>query len=215
MADTLKGQDIARASMEMISRLVDLSACDQAERAVIMRCVHAVGDVSVAPELAFSAGAARTGIDLLRRGAGVFADVNMLAAGIASGLRRKVGASLWVGINHPEAAGMAQRQRWTRAEAGLWLYRQRLQGAVVAIGNAPTALRRLLAMYQAGEVVPGLVIGMPVGFVDAAESKQALMESGLPFITCRGTRGGSPMAAAALNALWQEASRAGSGEREE
>jgi len=173
-----------------------------AMEAVAVRLIHACGMVEVADRLAFSPGAAEAGRAALAAGASVLCDCEMVAAGI---IRARLPAAnpVVVTLGDPAVPGLAREMSTTRSAAAVELWRDRLAGAVVAIGNAPTALFHLMEMLEAGAPVPALILGFPVGFVGAAEAKAELAARprGAAFITLRGRRGGSAMAAAAVNAL--------------
>jgi len=202
-ADYLEDPEaIYRASFAAIRAEADLARLPGDLRDLGLRLIHACGMTDVVDDLAWSPGAGEAGRRALRRGAPIVTDVAMVAAGITR--RRLVpGQTVTVAVAHPEAADAAARRGTTRSAAGLELERARLEGAVVVIGNAPTALFRLLELHRAGRAQPALVLGFPVGFVGAAESKAALIEAGgdPPYVTLRGRRGGSALAAAAVNAL--------------
>ena len=166
------------------------------------RLIHASGMIEVADRLAFSPNAFEAGQSALAAGAPILADCEMVAAGI---IRRYLPASnpVIVTLNHPEVPARAQRISNTRSAAAVELWADRLEGAVVAIGNAPTALFHLLELIEAGAPRPAVILGFPVGFVGAADSKAELARDprGCEFVALRGRRGGSAMAAAAVNAL--------------
>lgn len=191
---------IYRQSFAQIRAEADLARLPEALRPLGIRLAHAIGDVSVMDDLVWSDGAAEAGRAALTAGAPVLVDTEMVAHGV---IRRFLGASAVVcTLNDPEVPALAQDLRTTRSAAALELWRDRLEGAVVAIGNAPTALFHLLEMLEAGAPKPAVVLGFPVGFVGAAESKDALIEAApCPFVALRGRRGGSALAAAAVNAL--------------
>ncbi|MBU2358921.1 MAG: precorrin-8X methylmutase, partial [Alphaproteobacteria bacterium] len=169
---------------------------------VITRLIHACGMVEVADRLAFSAGAAAAGHAALAAGAPILCDCEMVAAGI---IRRQLPAdnAVIVTLNDPAVVPRAQAIGNTRSAAAVELWTDHLAGAVVAIGNAPTALFHLLELIDAGGPRPAVILGFPVGFVGAAESKAELAADprGCDYIALRGRRGGSAMAAAAVNAL--------------
>ena len=169
--------------------------------AVAIRLIHACGMVDVVEDLAFSNGAVAAGKAALRNGAPVFCDVEMVRSGIIAS-RMPADNELICTLNDPAVPDHARDIGNTRSAAAVDFW-QAVDGAVIAIGNAPTALFRLLEMIDRMELKPALVIGLPVGFVGAAESKQALAEFGndLNFITVHGRRGGSAMASAVVNAL--------------
>lgn len=170
--------------------------------AVAVRLIHACGMVDVADRLAFSPGAAEAGRAALAGGAPVFCDCQMVAAGI---IARALPAdnAVVVTLGDPRLPDMARDASTTRSAAAVDLWDDRLAGAVVAIGNAPTALFRLLERLDAGAPRPAVILGFPVGFVGAAESKAELAADprGADFVALRGRRGGSAMASAAVNAL--------------
>ena len=194
--------EITRRSFEILAAEADLASLPADIAPVAARIVHACGMPDVVADLAFSPGAGEAGRAALLSGAPIVCDVRMVAAGL---MTRTLPASnsVQVTIDEPGAADLAAETGQTRAAAGLELLANRLGGAVVAIGNAPTALFRLLELVGAWAPKPALVLGFPVGFVGAAESKVALAANdlGLPFIALSGRRGGSAMATAALNAL--------------
>lgn len=170
--------------------------------ALIVRLIHACGMVDIADRVAASDGAAEIGRTALAAGAPVYCDCEMVGAGI---IRRSLpaGNEIIVTLNDPRVQTMAAQAATTRSAAAVDLWDERLAGAVVAIGNAPTALFRLLERIEQGGPVPALILGFPVGFVGAAESKAELAARprGADFIALRGRRGGSAMASAAVNAL--------------
>ena len=194
--------EITRRSFEIIAAEADFSGLPADIAPVAARIVHACGMPDVLDDLAWSPRAGERGSAALIAGAAIVCDVRMVASGlIASRLPAK--NAMHVAIDQPGAAERAKRGAQTRSAAGIELLAGRLGGSVVVIGNAPTALFRLLELIAAGAPGPALVLGFPVGFVGAAESKQALAGNAfdLPFVTLHGRRGGSAMAAAALNAL--------------
>jgi precorrin-8X/cobalt-precorrin-8 methylmutase len=195
------GAEIYRRSFAIIRAEADLARFAQEEERVAVRIIHACGMVEVAADLAFARGAVRAGIAALQAGAPVLCDAKMVANGVTRA-RLPRGNDVVCTLDAPEVPALAARLATTRSAAAMELWRDRLGGAVVAIGNAPTALYRLLELLDEGAAPPACVIGMPVGFVGSAESKQALMDHGrVPFLCVRGRKGGSAMAAAAVNAL--------------
>jgi precorrin-8X/cobalt-precorrin-8 methylmutase len=197
----LKPQEIEIRSMEIIDGLLPAGDWSPAERTVVKRLVHTSGDPSLAAAVRLSTGAADAGAAALRAGAPVFTDTHMVRIGVNEQRVLAYGGTLECLISDPAIAEESRRTGRTRAACAMRAFGGRLDGAVVALGNAPTALREVLALAREGVARPALVVGMPVGFVDAAESKDALMASDLPFLAIEGTRGGSPLAAAAVNAL--------------
>ena len=198
------GNEIYRHSFAIIRAESNLAMLPPDLVSVAVRLIHACGMTDIVTDLAYSPTAAQMGRAALENGAPILCDSRMVAEGIT---RRRLPAENPVicTLNAPEVPAIAQKLQNTRSAAALELWRSHLKGAVVAIGNAPTALFRLLEMLDEGVPKPALILGFPVGFVGAAESKAALAESrGVPFLTLHGRRGGSAMAAAAVNALAME-----------
>ncbi|MRU16285.1 precorrin-8X methylmutase [Roseovarius sp. A21] len=170
--------------------------------ALVIRLIHACGMVEVADRLAFSPGAYEAGHAALRAGAPVLCDCEMVGAGI---IRRYLPQDneVIVTLNDPKVPGIAAGIGNTRSAAAVELWAEHLEGAVVAIGNAPTALFHLLELLEEGAPKPAVILGFPVGFVGAAESKAELADNprGCDFVALRGRRGGSAIASAAVNAL--------------
>ena len=195
-------QEITKRSFEIVRSETDLSALPPAVAEVALRVVHACGMPEIASDLAFAGDLAGAGREALRSGAAVLADCEMVADGIT---RKRLPAENPVRctLNDARTPGLAKTLGTTRSAAAVDLWGGDLGGAVVAIGNAPTALFRLLEILAEGAPRPAALLAFPVGFVGAAESKQALIDAGLdiPYLTLRGRRGGSAMAAAAVNAL--------------
>lgn len=195
------GAAIYARSFAMIRSEARLGRFSVEEERVAVRIIHACGMVDLADDILFSPGAAKAGMAALAGGAPIFCDAQMVAHGITRS-RLPANNPVICSLSDPDVAHMAEVHATTRSAAALELWRDRLQGAVVAIGNAPTALFRLLELFDEIEARPALVIGMPVGFVGAAESKLALLADGrAPAIIVKGRRGGSAMTAAAVNAL--------------
>jgi precorrin-8X/cobalt-precorrin-8 methylmutase len=194
------GAEIYRNSFAIIRREADLARFSTLEERVAVRMIHACGMVEIAGELVFTAGAVEAASKALQSGAAIFCDARMVAEGVTRA-RLPAHNEVICSLGDPAVAAVAARLATTRSAAALDLWGPRLAGAIVAIGNAPTALFRLLEMLQAGAPKPALIIGAPVGFVGAAESKEALLMAGLSAIVVRGRKGGSAMAAAAVNAL--------------
>jgi precorrin-8X/cobalt-precorrin-8 methylmutase len=193
---------IEAESYRILAERVDLSAWPPLCRAVVARVIHAAADVGYAGTLVLDEASCAAGIAALRAGAPVVADVEMVAVAT----RRAGTLSLLAeGRARAEADRSAQPDLTVTAAAMRVAADRWPQGAVVVIGNAPTALAEVIALAAAGRFAPALVIGLPVGFVGAADAKAALRASGLPAISNVGERGGSAVAAAALNALWRTA----------
>jgi precorrin-8X/cobalt-precorrin-8 methylmutase len=194
--------DIYRESFARIRAAVDLSRFPAELHPVVLRLVHAAGEPALAQDLVWSEGAAAAGRAALAAGAPILVDAKMVRAGIAARLLPRRNPVLCF-LDDRRVAGLARRLATTRSAAAVELWRPVLAGAVIAIGNAPTALFHLLELIAAGAPRPALVLGFPVGFVGAAEAKAALAANpfGLPFVALAGRRGGSALAAAAVNAL--------------
>jgi precorrin-8X/cobalt-precorrin-8 methylmutase len=191
---------IYRRSFAIIRGEADLGRFSPIEERVAVRVIHACGMVEAPRDLVFSPSAAEAARDALRAGAPIFCDARMVAEGVTR-TRLRANNDVICTLGDPSTPDLAARLGTTRTAAAIELWLPRLGGSVVAIGNAPTALFRLLEAISGGAPCPAAIIGMPVGFVGAAESKDALIESGLPAIVMRGRKGGSAMAAAAVNAL--------------
>jgi precorrin-8X/cobalt-precorrin-8 methylmutase len=195
---------IYRRSFALIRGEADLERFSPIEEKVAVRVIHACGMIEAAADLVFAPGAAAAAREALRAGAPVFCDARMVAEGITRA-RLPADNAVICTLSDPSTPELALRLGTTRTAAAVELWLDRLGGSLVAIGNAPTALFRLIEAIAAGAPPPAAIIGMPVGFVGAAEAKEALIESGLAAIVVRGRKGGSAMAAAAVNALASDA----------
>jgi len=199
------GAAIYRQSFAIIRAEAQLDRFDRDEEVIAVRIIHASGMVEVASEIVFTPGFVTAGRAALQAGAPILCDARMVANGVT---RKRLPADNEVicTLNDPRVPHLAAQLGTTRSAAALELWRERLDGAVVAIGNAPTALFRLLEILsEPGAPRPAAIVGIPVGFVGAAESKEALLEAGpAPSVIVRGRRGGSAMTAAAINALASE-----------
>lgn len=192
---------IYERSFALIERETDVSRFPAELRSLALRLAHAAGDTAILDDLLWSESAVSEGRRALASGAPILVDSRMVAAGITGG-RLPGKSDIICTLGDRRTAELAASLETTRSAAAVELWRPHLPGAVVAIGNAPTALFHLLEMLAGGAPKPALVLGFPVGFVGAAESKAALAEfDGLDFIALRGRRGGSALAAAAVNAL--------------
>ncbi len=199
------GAAIYRESFATIRAEADLAGLPADVSQVVVRMIHACGMTDLVEDLLWSPGVVADARAALRAGAPILCDVSMVASGVT---RKRLPADNEVicTLSDPSVPELAKRMGNTRSAAAMELWLPRLEGAVVAVGNAPTSLFRLLEMIEAGAPRPAAVIGVPVGFIGAAESKQALAEhpSGLEHLVVRGRRGGSAMAAAAINAIASE-----------
>ena len=203
------GAAIYRESFSIIRKEADLSAFQTDLARVVVRMIHACGMIDLPQDVQASPDAASAGVQALLAGARLLCDATMVADGITrSRLPRK--NEVICTLSDARTADLAAKLHTTRSAAAVELWRDKLAGAIVVIGNAPTALFHLLDMLETetpnSALTPSLIIGIPVGFVGAAESKAALAANrlGVPFLTVRGRRGGSAMAAAAVNALASE-----------
>jgi precorrin-8X/cobalt-precorrin-8 methylmutase len=195
------GPEIYRRSFATIRAEANLARFNRDEEHVAVRMIHACGMVEISGDLVFSNNAVGQARSALLQGAPILCDSKMLARGVIIA-RLPRGNEVICTLDDPRVASLAQKLGNTRSAAALELWRDHLDGAVVAIGNAPTALFHLLDMLDNSSARPACVIGMPVGFVGAAESKDALIKDArVPFIVIKGRKGGSAMAAAALNAI--------------
>jgi precorrin-8X/cobalt-precorrin-8 methylmutase len=194
------GAEIYRQSFATIRAEADLNGLPEDVARVAVRMIHACGQVDLVADLAFSPDVVARAREALDAGAPVLCDAQMVASGIT---RRRLPKDNDVvcTLHDPRTPGLAAELGTTRTAAALELWRDRLEGAVVAIGNAPTALFHLLEMVAAGAPRPAAVVGVPVGFIGAAESKEALAAADLPYLVVRGRRGGSAITAAAVNAI--------------
>jgi precorrin-8X/cobalt-precorrin-8 methylmutase len=198
------GAAIYRQSFATIRAEADLSGLPADVARVVVRMIHACGEVDLVEDVVHSPDVVTRAREALHAGAPVLCDAQMVASGVT---RRRLPKDNDVvcTLDDPRTPELAQRLGTTRTAAALELWGDRLDGAVVAIGNAPTALFHLLEMVAAGAPRPAAVLGIPVGFIGAAESKDALAASDLDFLVVRGRRGGSAITAAAVNAIASDA----------
>jgi precorrin-8X/cobalt-precorrin-8 methylmutase len=196
------GAEIYQRSFAIIRAEADLARFSSEEADVAVRMIHACGLVEAARHIVFGGGLVAAARKALAAGAPILCDAEMVAHGITRA-RLPAGNEVICTLHDARVPALAQSLGTTRTAAAIDLWGDKLAGAVVAIGNAPTALFRLLELIDAGAPLPAAILGIPVGFVGAAEAKDALIENprGLPFLVVRGRLGGSAMAAAAVNAL--------------
>ncbi|WP_329111251.1 precorrin-8X methylmutase [Micromonospora sp. NBC_01699] len=199
------GAEIYRRSFATIRAEADLSGLPDDVATVAVRMIHACGMVDLPADVAHSPGVVSAARAALRAGAPILCDAEMVAAGVTR-TRLPADNEVICTLRDPRVPALAAQLGTTRSAAALDLWGDRLDGAVVAVGNAPTALFRLLEMVEAGAGRPAAVLGIPVGFIGAAESKQALAAhpGGLEYLVVHGRRGGSAMTAAAINAIASE-----------
>jgi precorrin-8X/cobalt-precorrin-8 methylmutase len=199
-----EGYAIYERSFAIIRAEADLSRFPGAAGRVVVRMIHACGMTDLPRDVEMSGDFTADAEAALRAGAPILCDAKMVANGVTRA-RLPAGNAVLCTLDDPQVPALAKQAGTTRSAAAMELWRPHLSGALVVIGNAPTSLFRLLEMLDAGAPRPAAVIGIPVGFVGAAESKQALAQDGrVPFLVVHGRRGGSAMAAAAVNALAQE-----------
>jgi precorrin-8X/cobalt-precorrin-8 methylmutase len=199
------GAAIYERSFAIIRAEADLSRFTHAEADIVVRMIHACGQVNTAEFVAFAPGFVAAARAALQQGAPILCDAAMVAHGVTRA-RLPANNEVICTLRDKRAPELAAKLGTTRSAGALELWRDRLGGAIVAIGNAPTALFHLLEMLEAGAPKPAAILGLPVGFVGAAESKEALAGSGhgVPYLIVRGRMGGSAMTAAAVNALAKE-----------
>jgi precorrin-8X/cobalt-precorrin-8 methylmutase len=198
---TVQPQEIEGKSFEMITEELGEHPFTEAQYPVVQRVIHASADFELGRSLVFHPDAIQAGIDAIRRGKPVVADVQMIQAGVSKDRITKFGGDVRVYISDPDVMEEAKRLNTTRAIVSMRKAIREADGGIYAIGNAPTALLELIRLVKEGEAKPGLIIGMPVGFVSAAESKDELRKLDIPFITNIGRKGGSTIVVAALNAI--------------
>lgn len=199
----LPPDEIEALSLRRVRAATGNLALSETERAVVERIVYAAGDPSLAPLVRVHPRAVAAGMAAIKAGCSVVTDVRMVAVALNQPALKAAGCTLHCLIDDPEVAELARRERLPRAVVAMRRLAPQLQGGIAVVGNAPTALLALLDLVDAAEVAPALIIGTPVGFVAAAESKAELVGRAVPYVTITGTRGGSAVAAAAMNALLQ------------
>jgi precorrin-8X/cobalt-precorrin-8 methylmutase len=199
------GAEIYRRSFAIIRAEADLARFNKSEERVAVRIIHACGMVEIARDIVMSPAFADNARWALIGGAPILCDSKMVANGITRA-RLPAGNEIVCTLDDPRVPDLAAKTGNTRSAAAMELWRDKLGGAIVAIGNAPTVLFHLLEMLDEGAPLPAAVIGLPVGFIGAAESKDALVADGrVPFLIVKGRKGGSAMAVATVNALASEA----------
>lgn len=198
---TVQPQEIEGRSFEMITEELGEHPFTQEQYPVVQRVIHASADFELGRSLIFHPQAIQAGIHAIRSGKMVVADVQMVQVGISKKRIEQFGGEIKVYISDPDVMEEAKRLNTTRAIISMRKAIKDADGGIFAIGNAPTALLELIRLVKTGEAKPGLVIGLPVGFVSAAESKEELAKLDIPFITNVGRKGGSTVTVAALNAI--------------
>ncbi len=194
--------DIENKSMEIIAPHLAGLNLSEAETKVYSRMIHASGDVDYARVIRLHPKAIEATQEALKRGANIYTDVEMVRTGINKKAFGRYGGKIECKVADPEIAEIAKREGITRSMAAMRTFRKELAGSIIAIGNAPTALFEVLRLAKEENILPAVIIGIPVGFVGAADSKKLLAENTLvPYVTVEGTKGGSPIAASVVNAI--------------
>ncbi len=195
-------KEIEDKSMKLIRPYIEDLHLNENEIAVYSRTIHASGDVEYGHLIRTGLNAIEEGLKALGSGANIYCDVEMVRTGINKKALAKLGGEVFCQVSTPEVADYAKERGITRSMAAMRMFGKELDGSIVAIGNAPTALFEVLRMTEEENIKPALIVGIPVGFVGAAESKEELAKrSKVPFITVKGNKGGSPIAASVINAL--------------
>jgi len=202
---TRKGQSIEDESMEIIEREVGSHPYNDVEWPIVRRIIHATADFDFAGEnkIVFHKDAITSGINALKNGCSIIADVNGVIGGLNKQNPKDFGNNLICNISDPDLAERAKQENKTRAQMSMRIAASEMNGGILVIGNAPTALLEVIKMIREGVTKPALVIGIPVGFVSAEESKEELQTVDVPFITNTGRKGGSSCAASIVNALFK------------
>jgi len=198
---TIQPQEIEDMSFQIIKEELGEHPFTDEQFPVVQRVIHASADFELGRSLLFHPDAIQAGIRAIRSGKLLVADVQMIQAGISKNRIEKFGGEVKVYISDPDVMEEAKRLNTTRAIISIRKAIKEAEGGIFAIGNAPTALLELIRLVKEGEAKPGLIVGMPVGFVSAAESKEELAKLDVPFITNIGRKGGSPVTVAAVNAI--------------
>ena len=201
MIEKIKPMDIEKRSFEIITELLGDKQLDPENELVIKRAIHTTADFDYAENLVFSPHAVRVGIEALRGGCDIVTDTQMAKSGINKNILGKLGGEVHCFMSDTDVAAEAKERGITRAFVSMERASKLEKPCIFAIGNAPTALVSIHELVAAGKLHPALVIGVPVGFVNVVESKEMIIESGVPHIVARGRKGGSNVAAAICNAL--------------
>jgi len=203
---TEKGQSIEDASMVMIENEIGSHNYNEKEWPIVRRIIHSTADFDFADKnrIIFSAGAIESGINALKNGCSIVVDVNGVLGGLNKQNPKDFGNNIICNISSPEVMELAKKQGKTRSQVSMRYASSDIDGGIVAIGNAPTALLEIISMVKEGIIKPALIIGIPVGFICAPESKEELSKlNEVPFITNIGRKGGSSSASAIINALYK------------
>lgn len=202
---TEKGQSIEDQSMEIIEKEIGSHQYDELEWPIVRRVIHATADFDFAKDnkIIFHKDAIKSGINALRNGCNLIVDVNGVIGGLNKQNLNEFGNNTICNISNPIIVEEAKKYNKTRAQTSMRMAASEMNGGIVVIGNAPTALLEVIQMIQEGVTTPALIIGIPVGFVSSLESKETLQALDVPFITNKGRKGGSPCASAIVNALFK------------
>ena len=202
---TEKGQSIEDQSMEIIEKEIGSHQYGELEWPIVRRVIHATADFDFAKDnkIIFHKDAIKSGINALRNGCNLIVDVNGVIGGLNKQNLNEFGNNTICNISNPIIVEEAKKYNKTRAQTSMRMAASEMNGGIVVIGNAPTALLEVIQMIQEGVTTPALIIGIPVGFVSSPESKETLQALDVPFITNKGRKGGSPCASAIVNALFK------------
>jgi precorrin-8X/cobalt-precorrin-8 methylmutase len=206
---TTQPQEIEEKSFQIITEELGVHSFTEEQFPIVQRVIHASADFELGRSLVFHPHAVLSGIRAIQEGRPIVADVQMVQSGISKPRIAKYGGDVHVYISDPDVAQEAKQLNTTRAIVSVRKAVAMCPGAIYAIGNAPTALLELIRLVKEGLAKPSLIVGVPVGFVSAAESKDELMKLDIPFITNHGRKGGSPVAVAVVNAISLLAERQG------
>ena len=200
-----KGQSIEDASMQVIEREIGSHSYNKKEWPIVRRVIHSTADFDFAREnaIVFHKDAIESGLNAVKSGCSIVVDVNGVAGLLNKQNTKKYGNNVICRISDPEITRQVQESNKTRAQMSMRMSSSDIDEGLVVIGNAPTALLEVIQMVKEGITSPALIVGMPVGFISAAESKEELRKVDIPFITNKGRKGGSPSAAAIVNALFK------------
>lgn len=199
--ENVKPMDIERRSFEIITQELGERKLDPDKELIIKRCIHTSADFDYADNLCFSEGAVERALDALRQGACIVTDTQMGKSGINKRALARLGGEAYCFMSDEDVAAAAKANGTTRAVASMDKAAQLDKKLIIAVGNAPTALVRLYELIKEGKIRPELIIGVPVGFVNVVQSKELIMQAGVPYIVARGRKGGSNIAACICNAL--------------
>ena len=199
-------REIEKRSLEIIESELTVDI-PQENLAVVKRVIHTTADFDYAVNLTFSDGAVEKALKALRSGCDIVTDTQMAKSGINKAAAEKLGINIYCFMSDPDVAAEAKERGCTRAKVSMEKAAKVAGSGIFAIGNAPTALIMLREMIEEGTISPRLVVGVPVGFVNVVESKEEIMQAGVPYIVARGRKGGSTVAAAIINALMYQITR--------